>query len=596
LRCLVARFDDQIYRWPLPRESVTLGSASENHFVLQVPGVSRVHARVEPVGEKLRLIDAGSRNGLFHSGMKVSDVLLEFGVAIQVGKALLSIEDASTSDVELGISIATPRPRREEETAASDLKPPEGPSAALRFIREQERKGDHFSGMRRLQFLQQARAILKASFVGVGHAAPDGELGFERFAGELPPDAQLDEILSGSHARKRSLTVSEVEVDGGCALLARTNSRMAIAILGREARAWEQDFFAWVAEKVLHSEEAEAEESVVRLAGLAIPEGMVVGESESMRRLLAQIEATVQSELDVLLLGETGTGKELLARLIHASGPDPGGPFVAINCAAIPSELLESELFGVQGRVATGVDPRPGLFIQADGGSILLDEIGELPDRLQAKLLRVLQEREVLAIGSSRPRKIRVRVISASNRDLFDLVEDGAFRRDLFYRLRGLQFHLPPLRDRKEDIPALVGAFLERAARQYKKQIRGISRSSLRVLVEHDWPGNIRELESEIRRAALVCPAGGVLQPDHLGPIGSSVEKRRQEKELASPAEEAAPLPVSATLQEKLEDVERVAIEQALKESKGNRSAAARLLGITRNGLAMKMARLGIEE
>ncbi|MFN2239976.1 MAG: sigma 54-interacting transcriptional regulator [Thermoanaerobaculia bacterium] len=596
MRCLVARFDDQILRWPLPRESVTLGSASDNHFVLQVPGVSRVHAHVEPVGDKLRLIDAGSRNGLFHSGMKVSDVLLEDGVAIQVGKALVSIEDASTSDVELGISIASPRPRRDAETAASDLKPAEGPSAALRFIREQERKGDHFSGMRRLQFLQQARGILKASFLGVGHFAADGELGFERFAGELPPDGQLDDLLSGSGARKRSLTVSEVEVEGGCALLARTNSRTAIAILGREARAWEQDFFAWVAEKVLHSDEAAEEESVVRLAGLAIPEGMVVGESDSMRRLLAQIEATVQSELDVLLLGETGTGKELLARLIHASGPDPGGPFVAINCAAIPSELLESELFGVQGRVATGVDPRPGLFVQADGGSILLDEIGELTDRLQAKLLRVLQEREVLAVGSSRPRKIRVRVISASNRDLFDLVEEGAFRRDLFYRLRGLQFHLPPLRDRKEDVPALVGAFLERAARQYKKQIRGISRSALRVLVEHDWPGNIRELESEIRRAALVCPAGGVLQPEHVGPARWIVEKRRKEIDPASPPEEAALPQPAGTLQEKVEDVERIAIEQALRESKGNRSAAARLLGITRNGLAMKMTRLGIED
>jgi DNA-binding NtrC family response regulator len=160
-----------------------------------------------------------------------------------------------------------------------------------------------------------------------------------------------------------------------------------------------------------------------------------------------------------------------------------------------------------------------------------------------------------------------------------------------------LQFHLPPLRDRKEDIPALVGAFLERAARQYKKQIRGISRSSLRVLVEHDWPGNIRELESEIRRAALVCPAGGVLQPEHLGPSRWSVEQKRKGSEPAlPPAEEAAAPQPAGTLQEKLEDVERIAIEEALRESKGNRSAAARLLGITRNGLAMKMARLGIEE
>jgi transcriptional regulator with PAS, ATPase and Fis domain len=323
---------------------------------------------------------------------------------------------------------------------------------------------------------------------------------------------------------------------------------------------------------------------------------MVIGASAAMRDLLQQMSATVSSGIDVLLSGETGTGKEFLARIVHDSGPTRHGPFVPINCAAIPGELLEAELFGVERRVATGVDPRTGLFIEADRGSVFLDEIAELPERLQAKLLRVLQEREVLAVGATRPRKISVRIISASNQDLPRLVVEGRFRADLYYRLQGLAFHSPPLRDRREDIPALALAFLVRGADEYGKNIAGISNAAIELLQLHAWPGNIRELQTELRRAVLVCPNGESVQKEHFVSLSrirvpSVPEKAQMMPGVAETSDGEAGV---VLLRERLATIERAEIESAIRAAGGNRSLAARVLGITRNGLAHKLTRLGL--
>ncbi len=305
--------------------------------------------------------------------------------------------------------------------------------------------------------------------------------------------------------------------------------------------------------------------------------------------------------MDVLLLGETGTGKELIARLVHASGHSAKGPFIAINCAAIPSELLEADLFGVEARVATGVDPRPGLFAKAEGGTLFLDEIGDMAERLQAKLLRVLQEREVLPVGAHHPKKIHVRVISASNKDLAARVEAGTFRDDLYYRLRGLQFHLPPLRERKEDLPSLVLAFAQEGAKRYDKEIRGISRKALELLTAYAWPGNIRELKNEVDRAVLLATDGGHLESDHFGPVKYAVEHSRantpqNDAAMTTGSAHAVEASASGALHGRVDAVEREAILEALRATHGNKSKAAQLLGITRNGLALKVKRLGIKE
>lgn len=322
------------------------------------------------------------------------------------------------------------------------------------------------------------------------------------------------------------------------------------------------------------------------LARLRFPEGYVVGESLAMQHLYRALLTATRSRFDVLLLGETGTGKELVAQTIHRSGPTAGGPFVAINCAAIPSELLEAQLFGVEGRVATGVDPRPGWISRAEGGTIFLDEIGELPDRMEAKLLRFLQEREILPIGAHQTQKVNVRVIAASNRELGDEVREGRFRADLYYRLSTLQFHLPPLRHRREDIPKLALTFATRVAASHKKEILGITKAALEVLIEYDWPGNVRELQHATTRAVLVVPNRSPLGPREFGPVAYALAQQRGEvfERSAPPSagllrpRAAAPSPpaMAPSLAARLEAVEREEIQRVVQSCGGNLSRAAR--------------------
>lgn len=441
---------------------------------------------------------------------------------------------------------------------------------------------------------------LGAGSVAFCRVTPAGELAIVHLAGN-PPDVEAAEAIvdcASSHPRQPFSMM--VRGESGDLALAGHGGNIVSATLPAGAEPWTEDVVAFAAERLTRSAAGKSFRSgeprpAVRCSDLILPPGMVVGVSPVMRELLQQMTATVSSGIDVLLSGETGTGKELLARIVHDSGPTRGGPFVAINCAAIPTDLLEAELFGVERRVATGVDPRTGLFVEADRGSVFLDEIAELPDRLQAKLLRVIQEREVLAVGATRPRKISVRIISASNQDLSRLAAEGRFRSDLYYRLRGLEFHSPSLRDRLEDIPALALEFLTRTAEEHAKEIAGISNNAMELLQKHDWPGNIRELQTEIRRAVLYCPNGNSLQSEHFPSLWRA--RKPQPMEAAAPTRMTVDtLPEAATvlLRDRLAAIERVEIEDALRTTGGNHSRAARLLGITRNGLTHKLRRLGL--
>ena len=317
---------------------------------------------------------------------------------------------------------------------------------------------------------------------------------------------------------------------------------------------------------------------------LSFPEGYVPGSSPAIASLYAQMTPLVQGDLPVLVLGETGVGKECVARILHLSSARRAGPFVAINCAAIPADLLESELFGIGKGVATGVAERAGRFQMAEGGTLFLDEIGEMPPPLQTKLLRALQQKEVQPVGGA-PTAVDIRVVAATNSDLQRRMEDGTFRRDLYYRVAGYALRVPPLRERREDLPALVEAFVRAFCRETGKRVRGITVRTLRALQEYDWPGNVRELEHEVRRLVSLCPEGqpfesGMLSPHILAPPA------------AAPAEEPS---LGLSLEAHVERLERRLIREALERSGGNRSEAARLLGISRNGLALKMERLGIE-
>ena len=314
--------------------------------------------------------------------------------------------------------------------------------------------------------------------------------------------------------------------------------------------------------------------------------GRLVGSSPPMRRLYEQIEQIAQTDASVVIEGETGTGKELVARAIHAAGGRAGGVFLPVNCGALPETLLEAELFGhVRGAFTGAVADRAGRFEEATGGTLFLDEIAEMPLPSQVKLLRVLQDGEVTRIGESRPRRVYPRILAATNRDLAAAVKAGRFREDLFYRLRVVGLHVPPLRQRREDIAELVAHFIERFNGKYKLRVTALAPEAMDRLMAYDWPGNVRELEHALEHAFVVTdPAQKVIDARCLPPEIQPAGRRTA----AAPA--AAPLSVPADADEAAQ------VAAALEQAGGNKTQAARLLGITRAGLYKKLRRLELTE
>ncbi|MEM7353579.1 MAG: sigma 54-interacting transcriptional regulator [Acidobacteriota bacterium] len=297
----------------------------------------------------------------------------------------------------------------------------------------------------------------------------------------------------------------------------------------------------------------------------------------ALLEIYTQAAQVALGEVGVLIRGESGTGKEVLARYVHAASGRPSDKLVALNCAALPRDLLELELFGIERAVATGVDPRPGKFELADGGTLFLDEIGDMALETQAKILRVLQEREVYRLGGKQPQPARVRVLAATNRDVDAMVEAGTFRSDLYHRIAGWVVELPALRRRMGDLPNLAAHFLAREAEARGVEIAGISQAAMAALESYAWPGNIRELQSEIARASLFLTDGDLLESSNLRPVLTAGLERRRE-----------------TLRDTLERVERQAIERALAACAGDATAAADRLGVGRSTLYRRMKALGI--
>ena len=334
----------------------------------------------------------------------------------------------------------------------------------------------------------------------------------------------------------------------------------------------------------------------------------IVGESDAMHAVYLTIGRAAISDETVLIMGESGTGKESIAKAIHQNSKRADKAFVVVDCSAIPSDLIESALFGHVKGAYTGADTaRQGKFEQADGGTIFLDEVGELPIEVQMKLLRVLQEREVEPIGSNEIRQIDVRVVAATNRRLDLAIQEGAFREDLFYRLNVVPIFLPPLRDRKEDIPDLVDFFMSRFAQDYGRSKGTISSEAFKLLTAYDWPGNVRELENALKRALVMC-AGQVLLPEHFPELsGSAVPSATKaptgfEGHLAAlMSERVDEFIESGAASGSLHADIRVAVEKPLFEfilqrTGWNRRKAAEILGINRNTLHSKMEEYGIQK
>jgi len=315
----------------------------------------------------------------------------------------------------------------------------------------------------------------------------------------------------------------------------------------------------------------------------------IIGQSPAMKELLDMAAMAAPTEATVLVTGESGTGKELVARAIHANSPRKNGPLITVNCAALTETLLESELFGHEKGAFTGADRRrEGRFMAADKGTIFLDEIGEISPATQAKLLRVIQEREIERVGGDRPIGVDVRILAATNRDLKAEVEAGRFREDLYYRLNVLVLSVPPLRERREDIALLAAHFLDRFAAKNRKPVKGFSPGAMEALLHHPWPGNVRELENAVERGVILA-VGDYLTERELPPgVAASVPDMHQGggRIAHDPADLAG---------QPLEDIEQRAILATLKETGGNKSEAARVLGITRATLHKKLKKYGEE-
>ncbi|PLY01056.1 MAG: two-component system response regulator [Desulfuromonas sp.] len=329
----------------------------------------------------------------------------------------------------------------------------------------------------------------------------------------------------------------------------------------------------------------------------------IIGNSQDMQNVYKIVGKTAPSDITVLITGESGTGKELVARAIHYNSPRLGKPFIALNCAAIPRELLESELFGHEkGAFTDAKERRAGKFEQAHGGTLFLDEIGDMPLELQAKLLRVLQEKEITRTGGNSTLSVDVRIIAATNQDLEEKVRSKAFREDLYYRLNVVPIPLPPLRDRKDDIPLLIDFFIGHANEELDTDISGCTEEALNLLVSYDWPGNIRQLENAIRRAVLLS-SDSALTPEDFPDMTGDVSGRESDSSLENLIAGKLHSSLAQMDVNELDDLyemvlyqmERPLIRIILEKTRGNQVRTAEILGINRNTLRKKIQTLGID-
>ena len=568
-------------------------------MVLGAAGVSRVHAAVSVASDRVTVEDLDSKNGTLVNGVRIeSSSALKPGDLLTLGAASLYLEELDADDAQLGVALpdsgsdAPGLGARTTETHAAAARPPHSWIEALAGIAQDDETGEAQGLSESLEALVRATKVESAALLRL-----IGVAGVEVLASAGAPlrvdaiAAAISACLAATDGAGAATAAGTVGGSGKTVVWAgqRADSESTLCLVstGRSAR----DASAPAALKVALRLLAPRLDSATRAhpaearpgPALRFPAGHVRARSAAMQALYAEMQPLLGGSVPVLITGETGVGKEMIARALHLSSPRADRSFVAVNCAAIPSELLEAELFGVVRGAATGVSPRRGKLQVADGGVLLLDEIGDMPPALQAKLLRALQDGEVLPVGADRPVKVDVWVLSATNTDIIERVRQGSFRQDLYYRLAGATLHVPALRQRPDDIAPLVTAFLTDTSVELDKSIRGMSLKALATLERAPWPGNVRQLRHEIRSLALRCPPG------------ATIEFTLLPDSLANPAADTQPATVngdSLNLPARIAALEHELIATALRLARGNRSAAARLLGISRIGLYKKLRRV----
>jgi len=561
---LLIQLDDSTVRSDLRLGETLIGSSTEADVRIPHYTVSRKHAVIRVERDRCEIEDLASKNGTTVRGDRIRGVTpVNPGMKISFGGVSAVVEEIDDSDIELAVTTSSAPPRRTTAFDGDDTDPTTLSLGSLKAIT-----------------LGRMPMLLRDIAAGATLAETARSVASILFD-QLP--CRLLEVIDQRGSSPSFLfSAGDREIASDQGLLVPT------AVSGIDLRI-----------VLIHETHERAWEPLVRslalLIGLGTPatrpvtrgvrHGATTCEPDptsvvaSVKRIYEDAGRVAASDISVMIHGESGTGKEVLARSIHsASGRDPE-KFVPLNCAALPRDLLEAELFGIEKGVATGVEPRAGKFELADNGTIFLDEIGDMDPSTQAKILRVLQEREVFRLGAATPRQTRVRVISATNKDIEKLVSTGTFRADLFHRIADWVVELPPLRLRRDDIPTLAGYFLERACRERSIFTPGITRAALDALTAYPWPGNIRQLEREMARAALFLEDGEALDSSRLRP--EIVESRSDSDD--------------RTLESIVRNAEERAIHEAIELCGGDAAAAAKRLGVPRSTFYRKLKALGIE-
>jgi Nif-specific regulatory protein len=564
-------------RYALDKEEFFIGRAPNSAVILSEPEIAWRHCQIRRQADRFLVYDLRSSGGTYVNGMRSAERWLQDRDQIGVGKTILMFRS--------GESIAT------EDLAQRqpDAKPVLLASCSLVFLFRAlaASVGEAQNGLLQSQILRLIQDLIPTNegllLVGTGcdelrarfhEQYPDSEAGFEKGLIRVCEEGAFEDAETGTVGVP--LYVGGA-LNGAIILAVEPNEKLRLAshldVLTAVASLASVAFEANREVETLRVEKALLEEQIGSPTG-------IVGNSAIIRRLLELVDRVAPRDTTVMVLGESGTGKELVARALHQKSPRRERPFIAVNCAALTETLFESELFGHEKGAFTGaIALKRGRFELAQGGTIFLDEVGELAPSLQAKLLRVLQQREFERVGGTTAHPLDVRVVAATNRDLTEDVRSGKFREDLYHRLNVVTLQSPPLRDRREDIPLLAQYFLERSAVRCKRHVTGVSSEAEEMLLQYGWPGNVRELENAMERAVVLGVSDLVLPED-----------------LPEALLESSPRDANARYHMSVGNAKREAILDAYAQGNGDYKQAAKLLGLHPNYLLRLVRNMGLRE
>ncbi len=579
----------------------TVGALAGNSICLPVPHVSRRHAVISVDDDGVWLVDLESKNGCFVNGVRVRKKILKPDDWIQFGPVVLTFEIIRSEERVLGVTGNTASNPSSPITRADGTDRDFSTELAIRSVHSRAwgeilneftaavfgpEKPDLNGAVNTLARCEQSVGV---AFLRANPGAPPV---IEAYGGDPVFLAKINPglIAAARPARPGTPGITSGGFSFDCPTVSAvhwTGATWSHALIGVGRRVHSSvgpilETALRILMYVLQQETPELFSPAP--SGPSFPPWHVVGHSKPMQEMYRRLAAFGKANMPVLITGETGVGKEHIVRILHKNSNRAHGPLRIVNCTAIPRDLLEAELFGIERGVATGVERRTGKIRLADRGTLFLDEIGDMDPELQGKILRVLQEREVHPIGCAEPVSVDVRIVTATHADLAARVRRGQFREDLYFRISGCEVRVPALRERREDIPALVHHFFNKTLDESGKSIRGLSIKALEELVNAPWPGNVRQLQREIERLVALCPEGRTVES---ALISTSV----LHPEIRTPGPDKD---VDLNLKRRLAGLERRLIRQALEQAQGNQSEAARLLGVSRNGLRMKIGRLGV--